>query len=145
MSDIQSDVEIKPEKKKRNKPSKYSEDEKKERAKEALKKHYNKPDIKVKRNDYYKARYHELDEEGKKLFSFNFMQKYYNMNDDEYKNYLNQCKPYKRKYNHKKTEEKKLLEEEQQIIINKARERNINNRTINAMKDPRYNDYIFCV
>ena len=53
MSDIQSDVEIKPEKKKRNKPSKYTEDEKKERAKEALKKHYNKPDIKVKRNENY--------------------------------------------------------------------------------------------
>jgi hypothetical protein len=125
--------------------SKYTEEEKKERHKQALIKYRNNPDIKNKLNDYCKERYHNLEPEAKKMFNHKLITKYYNMTDEEYKNYLIQCRPYKRKYHQKKIEEKKLLEEEQQIIINKERERTINNRTINAMKDPRYNDYIICV
>ena len=144
MSDIQNDIQIKPEKKKRNKTSKYTEDEKKERAKEAHKKHYKKPDVKVKRNDYYKARYHELDEEAKKKFSQNFLTKYYNMTDEEYQTFLIQCRPYKRKYGQKKTEERKILEEETRILTMAERKKLIKNMSLNAEIQEHYNNLI-CV
>lgn len=142
MSDIEINLEIN---KKKPCKIKLTEEEKKARFKESQKKYINKPEVKEKRNEYYKAKYHKLDEEAKKNFSHNFLTKYHNMNDEEYQNFLIQCRPYKRKYRQKKIDENKLLEEQQQIIINKERERTINNRTINAMKDPRYNDYVICV
>jgi hypothetical protein len=144
MSDIENNIEIKPEKKKRNKPSKYTEEEKKEKFLEYQKKYVNKPEIKEKRNEYYKARYHALDEKAKKKFSQNFLTKYHNMTDDEYKNYLNQCKPYKRKYHHKKADEKKLLDEEQQIITMKERKYLIKNISLDLVLQNSYNNLI-CV
>ncbi len=132
-------------KKTRNRTSKYTEEEKKERLKASQAKYFNKQEIKERQSQYYKERYENLTEEEKKKYMENTLTKYYNMTDEEYKNFLIKCRPYKRKYNHKKADEKKLLEEEQKKIINKERENIINNRTINAMKDSRYNDYIINV
>jgi hypothetical protein len=144
MSDIKNNVEIKPEKKKRNKPSKYTEEEKKAKFLEYQKQYVKKPEVKEKRNEYYKARYHALDEEAKKLFSQNFMIKYNNMTDEEYKNYLIQCRPYKRKYNHKIKEEKKILNEEQQVITMKERKKLIKNLSLDVTLQDHYNNLI-CV
>jgi hypothetical protein len=53
------------------------------------------------------------------------------MNDEEYLNFLIQCRPYKRKYGQKKAEEKKLIEEEAGIITMKERKELIKNISLN--------------
>ena len=141
MSDIENTIENN---KKRQCKNKLSEEEKKIRFKESQKKYVNKPEVKEKRNEYYKAKYNILDEEAKKKFSHNFLTKYHNMTDDEYKNYLNQCKPYKRKYNHKIAEEKKIINEEQQIITMKERKKLVKNTSLDVVLQDNYN-ILICV
>ena len=138
MSDIQNTLEHKKRK------SKYTEEEKKERHKASQLKYMNKPELKDKLNEYCKQRYHNLEPEAKKMFNHKLITKYYNMTDEEYKNYLIQCRPYKRKYNHKKAEEKKILKEEQHIITMKERKNLMKNITLDVTLQDHYNNLI-CV
>lgn len=141
MSDIEINLEIN---KKKPCKIKLTEEEKKERFKESQKKYINKPEVKEKRNEYYKAKYHKLDEEAKKNFSHNFLTKYHNMNDEEYQNFLIQCRPYKRKYRQKKIDENKLIEEEIGILTMEERKEIIKNMSLNVEIQENYNNVI-CV
>ena len=141
MSDIEINLEIN---KKKPCKIKLTEEEKKARFKESQKKYINKPEVKEKRNEYYKAKYHKLDEEAKKNFSHNFLTKYYNMNDEEYQNFLIQCRPYKRKYRQKKIDENKLIEEEIGILTMAERKKLIKNMSLNVEIQENYNNVI-CV
>ena len=141
MSDIEINLEIN---KKKPCKIKLTEEEKKARFKESQKKYINKPEVKEKRNEYYKAKYHELDEEAKKKFNHKLITKYYNMTDEDYQNYLIQCRPYKRKYSQKKAEEKKILEEETGILTMTERKKLIKNMSLNVEIQENYNNVI-CV
>ena len=89
-------------KKTRNKPSKYTEEEKKERHKAALKRYFDKQEVKEKHKEYYKNKYENMTEEEKKSYINNSvnncMIKYNNMTEEQKKEYLIKCRPYKRKY-----------------------------------------------
>ena len=92
-------------KKTRNKPSKYTEEEKRERHKEALKRYYEKQDKKLMIKDYYKNKYENMTDEEKKTFINYNNQKYYNMTEEEKKEYNIKLRPYKQKYYHKMKEQ----------------------------------------
>ncbi len=96
---LNSDVKIK---KTRNKPSKYTEEEKKQRQREANKRYHDKEEIKERHKEYYKKRYENLTEEEKRDYINksvnNCMIKYHNMTEEQKKEFLIKCRPYKRKY-----------------------------------------------
>ncbi len=100
--DLSSDVKIK---KTRNKPSKYTEEEKRERHKEAVKKYYEKDEVKDKVLKYYKEKYENMTVEERKNYIDKCMIKYHNMTDEEKKEFLIKCRPYKKKYYHKMKEQ----------------------------------------
>ena len=118
-------VEIK---KTRNRKSKYTEEERKQKYKEYQRNYHQNPEVKERMAKYYIERYHNLEEEDKKIYVAKineFMkQRYNNMNDEEYNNYLVKCRPYKNKYNKTKAEQKKIEKE-------KEKEKENNNIEIN--------------
>ena len=99
---LNSDVKIK---KTRNKPSKYTEEEKKERHKEAAKKYYEKNEVKEKILKYYKDKYEKMTDEERQNYINHYNEKYKNMTEEEKQIFLIQCRPYKKKYYHKMKEQ----------------------------------------
>jgi hypothetical protein len=71
MSDIENNLENN---KKKQCKIKLTDEEKKAKFKESQKKFVNKPEVKEKRNEYYKAKYNALDEEAKKNLVIIFYQ-----------------------------------------------------------------------
>ena len=109
-------IEVVKVKKTRNRPCKYTEEERKQRAKEARKKYYNKPEVHEKMINYFNTKYNEMtDEEKEKLIEYNKI-KYSNLSEEEKKEFLIKTRPYKRKYGQRIRELKNALAQAQEKI-----------------------------
>ena len=102
-------IEVVKVKKTRNRPCKYTEEERKQRNKEARKKYYNKPEVREKNMNYFNIKYKEMSEEEKQKLIENNKIKYSNLSEEEKKEILIKTRQYKRKYGERIRELKNAL------------------------------------
>ena len=113
-SDI--NIEVVKVKKTRNRQCKYTEEERKQRNKEARKKYYNKPEVREKNMNYFNIKYNEMSEEEKQKLIENNKIKYSNLSEEEKKEILIKTRQYKRKYGERIRELKNALAQAQEKI-----------------------------